>query len=146
MNNFLKHYILFFLTKNKNGRVLPPWKNKSNKRGRMNMELMEAKEVFKSLFGAEAEDLFTAAGRINVIGEHIDYCGGKVFPAALNLRCNVYGRKTGSNVIRIALKGIEGISITRLSPNDVVRHPLVQKIIVAYEKYEQRKEKREVKD
>ena len=73
------------------------------------MELMEAKEVFKSLFGAEAEDLFTAAGRINVIGEHIDYCGGKVFPAALNLRCNVYGRKTGSNVIRIALKGIEGI-------------------------------------
>ena len=110
------------------------------------MELMEAKEVFKSLFGAEAEDLFTAAGRINVIGEHIDYCGGKVFPAALNLRCNVYGRKTGSNVIRIALKGIEGISITRLSPNDVVRHPLVQKIIVAYEKYEQRKEKREVKE
>ena len=73
------------------------------------MELMEAKEAFKSLFGTEAEDLFTAAGRINVIGEHVDYCGGKVFPAALNLRCNVYGRKTGSNVIRIALKGIEGI-------------------------------------
>ena len=73
------------------------------------MEIMEAKNVFKDLFGAAAEDLFTAAGRINVIGEHVDYCGGKVFPAALNLRCNVYGRKTGANVIRIALKGIEGI-------------------------------------
>ena len=73
------------------------------------MEIMQAKEVFKSIFGAEAEDLFTAAGRINVIGEHVDYCGGKVFPAALNLRCNVYGRKTGSNVIRIALKDIDGI-------------------------------------
>lgn len=73
------------------------------------MELMQAKETFQEIFGAEAEDLFTAAGRINVIGEHVDYCGGKVFPAALNLRCNVYGRKTGSNVIRIALKGIDGI-------------------------------------
>ena len=70
---------------------------------------MQGKELFKSIFGLEAEDLFTAAGRINVIGEHVDYCGGKVFPAALNLRCNVYGRKTGSNVIRIALKGIDGI-------------------------------------
>jgi galactokinase len=73
------------------------------------MEIMEAKEIFKAIFNAEATDLFTAAGRINVIGEHVDYCGGKVFPAALNLRCNVYARKTGANVIRIALKGIEGI-------------------------------------
>ena len=73
------------------------------------MEKMEAMQAFKNIFGAEAEDLFTAAGRINVIGEHVDYCGGKVFPAALNLRCNIYGRKTGSNTIRIALKGIEGI-------------------------------------
>lgn len=74
---------------------------------------MENKKVatvcFKEIFGAEAEDLFTAAGRINVIGEHVDYCGGKVFPAALNLRCNVYGRKTEGNVIRMAFRGIDGI-------------------------------------
>ena len=73
------------------------------------MEKTEAMQVFKDIFGAQAEDLFTAAGRINVIGEHVDYCGGKVFPAALNLRCNIYARKTNANVIRIALKGIEGI-------------------------------------
>lgn len=66
------------------------------------MEQREAQELFAELFGGEAEDLFTAAGRINVIGEHVDYCGGKVFPAALNLRCNVYGRKNGENVIRVA--------------------------------------------
>ena len=66
------------------------------------MEQKEAQSLFSQLFGGEAEDLFTAAGRINVIGEHVDYCGGKVFPAALNLRCNVYGRKNGQNVIRVA--------------------------------------------
>ena len=73
------------------------------------MERKEAILAFKEIFGAEAEDLFTAAGRINVIGEHVDYCGGKVFPAALNLRCNVYGRKVGGNKIRMAFRGIEGI-------------------------------------
>ncbi|MBE7080633.1 MAG: galactokinase [Clostridiales bacterium] len=64
---------------------------------------------FETIFGEPAEDLFTAAGRINVIGEHVDYCGGKVFPAALNLRCNVYGKKRGGNKIRMAFRGIDGI-------------------------------------
>jgi len=39
------------------------------------------------------------------------------------------------------LKNIEGISFVRLSSKDVVRHPLVQKIVVAYEKFESRKKK-----
>ena len=38
------------------------------------------------------------------------------------------------------LKDIEGISITTLTTKDVVRHPLVQRIIVAYERYEKKKE------
>ena len=73
------------------------------------MERVEALQAFKNMFGADAEDLFTAAGRINVIGEHVDYCGGQVFPAALNLRCNVYARKVGGNKIRMAFRGIDGI-------------------------------------
>jgi galactokinase len=73
------------------------------------MERCEGMQAFESAFGGKAEDLFTAAGRINVIGEHVDYCGGKVFPAALNLRCNVYGRKVGGKKIRMAFRGIDGI-------------------------------------
>lgn len=73
------------------------------------MERTEAMKCFKEAFGDEAEELFTAAGRINVIGEHVDYCGGKVFPAALNLRCNVYAKKRGGKKIRMAFRGIEGI-------------------------------------
>ena len=73
------------------------------------MEKIEAIQQFETIFGEKAEDLFTAAGRINVIGEHVDYCGGKVFPAALNLRCNVYGKKRGGNIIRMAFRGIDGV-------------------------------------
>ena len=38
--------------------------------------------------------------------------------------------------IQKILKGIEGISFNYLSREDVVRHPLVQRIIDAYEEYE----------
>ena len=35
------------------------------------------------------------------------------------------------------LEGVEGIGFTRFTEKDVVRHPVVQRIIMAYEKYEQ---------
>ena len=46
------------------------------------------------------------------------------------------GKKSGlAEAVKI-LKGIEGIAIHQFSDKDVVRHKLVQRIIVAYEKYE----------
>ena len=73
------------------------------------MTIREIKEKFVALYGGSEEDVrvFSAAGRVNLIGEHIDYCGGKVFPAALNLRTMVAARKTGENVIRLAATTIE---------------------------------------
>ncbi|NIP87504.1 MAG: PhoH family protein, partial [Gammaproteobacteria bacterium] len=43
------------------------------------------------------------------------------------------GSKSGlAHAIKI-LEGVQGISVTRFKPQDVVRHPLVQKIVEAYE-------------
>lgn len=50
----------------------------------------------------EYEYKVSAAGRINVIGEHIDYCGGKVMPAALSLKNTVYIRTNGTNKINLS--------------------------------------------
>lgn len=46
------------------------------------------------------------------------------------------GQYSGLVVIQQILEGIEGISFQYLTTADVVRHPLVQNIIKAYEKYD----------
>ena len=49
---------------------------------------------------------------------------------------------TGLDTASKVLKGIEEISFIKLTGKDVVRHPLVQKIVVAYEKYENNRSKK----
>lgn len=46
------------------------------------------------------------------------------------------GTASGLDVAIRVLRGIEGISLCNMSSRDVVRHPLVQKIVKAYEAYE----------
>ncbi|MGL6199476.1 MAG: PhoH family protein [Lachnospiraceae bacterium] len=48
------------------------------------------------------------------------------------------GQASGLDVAVKVVKNIEDISICNLSSKDVVRHPLVQKIVKAYENYETR--------
>lgn len=61
------------------------------------------------------------------------------------------GKKSGLITIRRILKRVKGIEFIDLDRNDVVRHPLVQRIIDAYEAFEKeeeskKQEKKENKD
>ncbi len=52
------------------------------------------------------------------------------------------GTKSGLDVAIKVLKNVEGIGFINLTSKDVVRHPLVQKIVTAYEQYEKRENNR----
>ena len=48
------------------------------------------------------------------------------------------GTTSGLDIAKKVLKNIEDISICNLTSKDVVRHPLVQKIVKAYEEFEKK--------
>ena len=50
------------------------------------------------------------------------------------------GQTSGLDVAVRVVNGLDGISICHLTSKDVVRHPLVQKIVKAYENYEKKEE------
>ena len=54
------------------------------------------------------------------------------------------GQTSGLDVAVSVVKNLEDISICRLTSRDVVRHPLVQRIVKAYEEYEQKQEQEKI--
>lgn len=67
------------------------------------MELNMIIDEFIKLYGGDKSDLrvFASPGRVNMIGEHTDYNGGFVFPAALTMNTTIVVRKRNDNIIRL---------------------------------------------
>ena len=57
---------------------------------------------FQSVFGTEPEVIAAAPGRVNVIGEHVDYSDGFVLPFAISSRTTVAIKKRADQKIRLA--------------------------------------------
>lgn len=65
------------------------------------MTLAQLAGAFSDRFGGQPR-LFQAPGRINIIGEHTDYCQGLVLPAAIDRWCRVAAAANGGAVLRVA--------------------------------------------
>ncbi len=72
---------------------------------------MTNKELIKEflgIYGGSEKDIrvFSALGRINLIGEHIDYNGGLVFPVVLEFNNTIIARLNGENKINMAVTSL----------------------------------------
>lgn len=70
----------------------------------MHMTVTEIKKMFIDIYGGSEDKLrvFASPGRVNLIGEHTDYNGGYVFPAALKFRTTIVLRPNGEDIVRMA--------------------------------------------
>ncbi|MBR5506008.1 MAG: galactokinase, partial [Clostridia bacterium] len=83
------------------------------------MEIKQLISEFISVFGGSEEGIrvFASPGRVNLIGEHTDYNGGCVFPAALTMKTTIVMRKRNDNILRLKATDLDGIveaDITKL--------------------------------
>ncbi len=69
------------------------------------MDIGELKKKFVEIYGGAVDDLrvFSSPGRVNLIGEHTDYNGGYVFPAALTVSSTVVARKRKDRMVCLAV-------------------------------------------
>ena len=89
------------------------------------MELNEIKKQFYEVFG-EGGDLrvFTSPGRVNLIGEHIDYCGGHVLPAALKMATTLVVRKRDDDILRLKATDLDIVVETKISEMESLKGKL----------------------
>lgn len=78
------------------------------------MEIKGLKNRFRDVFGREAVFSFFAPGRINLIGEHTDYNGGYVFPAALNMGTTLLCTPNDSGKLRLFSANFEHLKIIEI--------------------------------
>ena len=78
-------------------------------------------EKFLETFGEEPDLVAAAPGRVNLIGEHIDYSEGFVLPFAIKDRTLVAARKRDDSIVRVASaqrrNKIISVDINEVKPN-----------------------------
>ena len=72
---------------------------------------MQAREELRSNFGVASTLAAAAPGRVNLIGEHIDYCDGFVLPLAIERYIVIAARPNDSTVARIGATGLNPIEL-----------------------------------
>ncbi len=74
----------------------------------------DSRDFFCSQFQAEPEICCFAPGRVNLIGEHIDYAGGQVLPLSISLGVTLAVRLTAEGGLRVASSLYPGQGVASL--------------------------------
>ncbi len=84
----------------------------------------EVTEKFTALFGDGATANYFSPGRINLIGEHTDYNGGYVFPAAISIGTFGVARKRADSLVKVYSLNFETVGVIEFSlENELVNTP-----------------------
>ncbi|MGS0685350.1 galactokinase [Nakamurella sp. GG22] len=85
---------------------------------------MSAADLFRATFSREPDALFSAPGRVNLIGEHTDYSGGLVLPFAIDARAHLAAAANQDGTIRVTSAQRPGevvtVAVQDLSPDSAV--------------------------
>ena len=81
------------------------------------MTVQELKSAFVAAYGQEADAVYFAPGRVNLIGEHTDYNGGSVFPCALSFGTYLLLRKNNDKFINF--RSLNQPEVTSLGLNEL---------------------------
>ena len=76
----------------------------------------KARANLKANFGVEGTLAAAAPGRVNLIGEHIDYCDGFVLPLAIERYVVIAAHPNNTDTARIASEGLTPIEIDLSAP------------------------------
>ncbi len=79
------------------------------------------KATFSEVYGRDPERLFFAPGRINLIGEHIDYNGGYVFPCAITYGTYGYVRERDDRKVRFFSNNFADLGVIEIDLEDLSR-------------------------
>lgn len=76
--------------------------------------------LFKQIFDEASEGIYFSPGRINLIGEHTDYNGGHVFPAAITIGTYGAARKRQDNQLRFYSENFPQLGIIQSNLDELV--------------------------
>jgi len=81
---------------------------------------LHTSELFAAEYGRQPDGVWSAPGRVNLIGEHTDYNGGLVLPFAIDRRTRCAVGRRGDRMLRVRSATIDGevtISLDDLTPD-----------------------------
>lgn len=79
----------------------------------------DMKKVFTEKFGEAETEKYFSPGRVNLIGEHVDYCGGHVFPCAISLGTYALVAKRNDNKTRVYSMNLPDKGVIEFPMNDL---------------------------